>query len=577
MPINSNNLKLLFDLNVLSSLTSFKCPIRVIHSASSPEPRHSLTPPTSTTSTHYDPLSLLVQHILEFYSIKMTTEPPYKEIARRKRAQRDALIPPEWRLKSLPSPTTTNFLSIPQTCGILTSRELQITSNYDAVALSQALLARKFTAVEVTTAFCKRAAVAQQLTNCLTEIFFNDAIERAKYLDAEFSKNGKPVGPFHGLPISLKDSFKVTGYDSTIGISALAFKPATSNSLLVDILLEAGAVIYCKTATPQMMLALDTDNNVFGRTLNPLNTKLTSGGSSGGESPLIALRGSILGVGTDVGGSIRIPAMCCGLYGIKPSFQRVPYVGQEGGADREAEREIGTPASAGPIATSIRDCEFFLKVVSEAKPWEKDPSLVFGNWECQGMIGGKPLFGVLRTDAQTTPLPPVAKVLQESVDKLRKAGYEVVEISAPELSKAHQVFNAFGGIDGGNSYFDALEKTSEPAAAWLAPRMKRKPRFNLQDLLNVQKRKVDLQTKMLEVWKDERGRVIDAIICPVAPHPVPQIDKWNGLSYTAGWVVMDYPCGSLPVGKVTADDLDIEIAENGSGHILDKLNRGLCK
>jgi len=269
--------------------------------------------------------------------------------------------------------------------------------------------------------------------------------------------------------------------------------------------------------------------------------------------------------------------MCCGLYGIKPSFQRVPYVGQEGGTDREGEREIGTPASAGPIATSIRDCEFFLKVVSEARPWEKDPSLVFGDWESQGTIGKKPLFGVLRTDGQTTPLPPVARALQETTDKLRKAGYEVVEVSAPDLPKAHQVFNAFGGIDGGNSYFDALEKTSEPPAAWLATRMKRKPRFNLQDLLAVQKRKVELQTKMLEVWKYERGRTIDAIICPVAPHPVPQIDKWNGLSYTAGWVVMDYPCGSLPVGKVTAGDLTAEITEKGSEHVLDRLNGKLCK
>lgn len=98
-------------------------------------------------------------------------------------------------------------------------------------------------------------------------------------------------------------------------------------------LLDLGAVLYCKTNLPQTIMTGDSDNNVFGRTLNPRNTALTAGGSTGGEGALLALRGSILGVGTDVGGSIRVPSVCNGIYGLRPSLgigvSPLPIVGRQ--------------------------------------------------------------------------------------------------------------------------------------------------------------------------------------------------------------------------------------------------------
>jgi amidase len=196
----------------------------------------------------------------------------------------------------------------------------------------------------------------------LTEIFFQDALKRAEELDAHLDAKKPPLGPLHGVPVSLKDTFKVKGYDASIGLAALCFQPATENSTLVDILLSSGAVLYCKTNIPQTLMALDSHNNVFGRTLNPLNIAITPGGSSGGEGALLGLRGSILGVGTDVGGSIRIPAMCNGTYGMKPSWERVPYAGQEGGM-LPGTTKVGLPASAGPLAHSVRDIELFFRAV----------------------------------------------------------------------------------------------------------------------------------------------------------------------------------------------------------------------
>lgn len=505
----------------------------------------------------------------------MAEEAPYKTIARRKQDERQSRIPKEWLLKSLPSPSILDVRSIPQTCGILTAKELEITEKHDATSLAEAIRSGIFTAEAVTLAFCKRAAIAQQVCNCLTEIFFDDAIKRAKYLDKEFARTGKTLGPLHGVPVSLKDSFKVKGYDASIGIASLAENPMKTNALLADILLDQGAVLYCKTNIPQTLMALDSDNQVFGRVLNPRNREVTAGGSSGGEGALVGMRGSILGVGTDVGGSIRIPAMCNGLYGIKPSGQRIPYVGQEGG-QREGTSKVGLPASAGPITTSMRDCELFLKTVSNSKPWERDPYIAYGLWEEQGTVGKRPLIGVIRRDGVIDPLPPVSKVLDETVQTLRRSNIEVVEIDAPAFQKCQSLANKFFGIDGGNFMFDLLEKTGEPLTKWLSTRLRRGSKISLEKLIEFHAMKIEVETEMLKIWTDPKsGKKVDAIICPVAPHPVPPIDRWNGVSYTSTFVLLDYPAGTLPVRDFQESDLQDDLPDGKPIGSWDKVNREL--
>jgi len=507
----------------------------------------------------------------------MATEAPYKSVARRKQAERQSRIPKQWLLSSLPSQTTLDVRSIPRTCGVLTSQEIEITENYDATSLAQAIRSRALTAEVVTVAFCKRAAIAQQVCNCLTEIFFLDAIERAKFLDAEYSKTGKVLGPLHGVPVSLKDTFKVKGYDASIGIACLAENPATENSLLVDILLQQGAVIYCKTGIPQTLMALDSDNNLFGRVLNPRNKNVTAGGSSGGEGALIGMRGSILGIGTDVGGSIRIPAMCNGLYGIKPSAQRVPFVGQEGGS-RNGASSIGLPPSAGPIATSVRDCELLLRTISDSRPWEVDPNVTYGLWNEQGGLRKQPLIGVIRKDGVVDPLPPISVVLDETVLALRRSGIEVIEIDAPVFKKCQSLANKFFGIDGGNHMFDLLEKTGEPLISWLSTRLRRGTNMSLENLMDFHAQKTEVETEMLKIWKDPKtGRSIDAIILPVAPHPVPPIDKWNGVGYTSSFVLLDYPAATLPVRDFKPSDMEGELSSDNSLGSWNKANRELCE
>lgn len=179
----------------------------------------------------------------------------------------------------------------------------------------------------------------------------------------------------------------------------------------------------------------DSHNNIFGRTLNPRNKFLTSGGSTGGEGALLALRGSILGVGTDIGGSIRVPSVCNGLYGFRPSVGLIPHGGV---------RDLTPPGSdivkstAGPMATSLRDCEMFLRVILEAEAWRYDSSAIAVPWF--GVEARKKSrIGVAMNDGMFTPTPPVIRGLTEAVDRLRgNDGVEVIPVDLPDVKLHYQ-------------------------------------------------------------------------------------------------------------------------------------------
>ena len=530
----------------------------------------------------------------------------WQDIALRKQRERQERIPSAWLLPSSytgDSSVRLSVLDVPRQCGLLSQDELRITEQHDATSLVENLAAGKLKSVDVVSAFAKRAAIAQQLVNCLTEIFFDDAIARAKWLDEQLQKTGKPVGPLHGLPISLKDTFRVKGYDASIGVAAFCFQPAKVNSALVDLLLELGAVLFCKTNVPLTMMALDSHNNVFGRTLNPANLALTAGGSTGGEGALVSMRGSPLGIGTDVGGSIRVPSMCNGLVGVKPSHGRTPYAGQEGGAPPGSSK-IAIEATAGPIAHSVRDCELLLRVVGESRPWLLDPDCIPQTWEQQTSLTvhgspsrrSEPLrVGILRTDGHTTPLPPIQRLLDEVAKTLKSPllpswdAIEVFDVSIGSLgAQILKVANGIFSIDGSNNWFDHLEATGEPLSPWLQSRIRRRPTKSVQEIKKLQDQRTDLQTRLLDLWKESGGfwstkdsqakkgsRTIDVVICPVAPHPVPPIDRWNTANYTSAFNLLDYPAGVLPIRPVHESDLKVELPKEQPLNGWDKTNRGL--
>ncbi|KAL5363152.1 amidase signature domain-containing protein [Aspergillus floccosus] len=527
------------------------------------------------------------------------SQPEYLGIAQRKRAQLDSSIPTEWRLPAHLIPSSMRFpagpgphhqanrgvnvMDIPRKSGLLTQKELSITENWDVRGLLNQMHEGALSAENVVRAFSKRAAIAHQVTHCLTEPLFSSAIQRAQYLDSVLHRTGKPVGPLHGLPVSVKDCFRIKGVDACIGLTALVSKPSTFHAQLVKMLLALGAVIVAKTNVSQAMATPDSYNHVFGRTLNPLNHQLTVGGSSGGEAALVAMHGSMVGFGTDIGGSIRVPAMCTGLYGFKPSTGRIPFGGVVTAQPPSLGR-VSLQGVAGSLARSVADLGAVLaEIVPMAERFGED--CIPGRWESEPPLVRDSQMreltvGVLRTDGLVTPLPPIARVLDEVADSLRRTpGVRVVDVPAPPaLRKCQGIAGRLMGADGGKSLLDLLESKSEPLVPWLQSRMKRRDALSLAQLVQLQEERSDIQRELLGIWTmDGDGtKPIDAIITPVAPHPVPEIDRFNAIGYTASFVLLDYPAGTIPVRHCTESDLNCDDAM-GSAVLgsWDRVNREL--
>ncbi|KAM3413498.1 Acetamidase [Cercospora zeina] len=489
----------------------------------------------------------------------MTGGIDYLAIAKQKREQRASRIPEEWKL-SEGTQFPNNVLNVPTTCGLLTTRELEITGEHDGLGIVQKIRDRTYTAEEVTRAFCKRAAIAQQLTNCLTEIFFDDAIERAKELDREQKANPEtPLRPLHGLPISLKDSFRIPGRDSSVGLVCFANSPDSTYSPLPQLLLDLGAVLYCKTNVPQTMMTADSDNNVFGRTVNPVNAKLTAGGSTGGEGALIAMRGSVLGIGTDVAGSIRIPSVCNGIYGLRTSAGMVAYAGQRSPAPPGM---AGLAAVAGPMATSLRSCEYLMKVMTEAEPWKYDHGCLHIPWRNSERV--KPSrIGVVLDDGAFTPWPPVRRTMNESVAKLERAGIEIVYLSLPDVREAIEVTHRYFALDGCKFIQARLKEGGEPEVESVkGVNLAAIPAASLEDLFELNFARGRIQQAYHSLWLANR---LDGLLIPGASTTATPHDTWGPITYTALWNFLDYPTVILPTGRVTSTDAadDVSNAKYG--------------
>jgi amidase len=222
-------------------------------------------------------------------------------------------------------------------------------------------------------------------------------------------------------------------------------KPAEDNSALAAMLIDLGAVLYCKTNLPQSIMTGDSDNNIFGRTLNPRNKLLTAGGSTGGEGALLALRGSILGVGTDIGGSIRVPSVCNGIYGFRPSVGLVPHGRVR---DLTPPGTDGVRSTAGPMSTSLRDCSLFLKSILQADTWMYDSTSISIPW-----MDLKPRhklrIGVALNDGMYTPSPPIRRGLKQAVDLLRADNdIQIVPVNLPDVKLHYQDLISYFSLSG---------------------------------------------------------------------------------------------------------------------------------
>ncbi|KII87664.1 hypothetical protein PLICRDRAFT_699214 [Plicaturopsis crispa FD-325 SS-3] len=489
--------------------------------------------------------------------------------ATRRRKQLES-IPSEWIVQTPEDPLSGNVMDVPISSGLLSPREIEITETTDVGILLEKLASAEWSSVEVTTAFYKRAIIAHQLTNCLTEIFVERALKRAREMDDHLKTTGSVVGPLHGLPVSLKDQFTMKGLETIMGYAAWIGNYAESDCVLVETLYELGAVPFVRTNVPQTLMWGETHNNVFGRTTNPYNRYLTPGGSSGGEGALVAMKGSPLGVGTDIGGSLRIPSAFCGLYTLRPSYGRFPY----SGAANALEGQESISSVLGPMTNSLSGLKVFTKAIFDTKPWLKDPLVINKEWsqkeyELINHGGGKQLcFAIMWDNGVIVPHPPLRRAMEMTKKALERAGHKVIDWECHRHLEIYKNAETIFVADGGHDYGLECRKSGEPLIETMLPEVNAHPTAldkplvkhltgepyarSAWELWQLQKEKRELRKSHLDHWqatvsRTGTGRPVDAIISPAVPYTAVPHGLNTDAFYTTLCNAMDYTTSVFPV------------------------------
>jgi amidase len=421
-----------------------------------------------------------------------------------------------------------------QTDRLQLSRRYLSVEEYQIVELNcwqlvEMLSTRKLSAATVIEAYCHSATVAHQLTNCLSDLLYHEAITTAKRLDEHFRQTGKPVGPLHGLPISVKDNIHVKGTDSCLGVVSLVDIIDNEDSTIVSKIRKLGGIPFCKTIASAATMSVDCESNVFGRTLHPGNTTFIPGSSSGGEASLISLHGSCLGIGTDLGGSIRFPASFQGLYGLKPAAGVIDF---QGCTDLVTIIPL-ILSTVGPMARDPYDLELFMRAVS-AEPGISPVSTLMGPKR----------IAILRDNNVKSISNSILTALDRVQEVLEANGWTVIDWDAHTL---HGVANDLIGkafvTHGYTNITRALSASDEPPP----PRLKEflsGPRSN--DLTSLYDLLAKCKDQLMQKFKHYD---VEYLISPVATDigfAFGSPGSSDG-SYTCIWNLCNLPTGIFPV------------------------------
>jgi fatty acid amide hydrolase len=452
----------------------------------------------------------------------------------------------------------------------LTAREL-------ASSLSRGDLSSE----EIVTALFERSDAVDPKLNAFVHRFKERALEEARTKDAERAR-GEAEGPLHGLPVSVKENVDTKGVPSTLGLKARLGRAATSDAVTVRVAREAGAIVIGKTNVPQTLLSpFETTNHIWGPTNNPWSLEHGSGGSSGGEGVAIASGQSALGIGTDIGGSIRFPAGFCGIAGLKPTAHRWSNVGSRTAI---AGQEI-IRSQIGPMARTAADVAFLLRALDSPKHAEHDPAVApLSVGDPAEVDLDKLRIGYYDDDRFFYPAASVRRAVREAVEHLRDAGAEVVPFEPPSTAENVYIFFAALSSDGGATLDEALDGEPIIEPLTLVRRVGTMPanlrrvaaraahvlgeervarlldvigKKGVDDLWKITAQRTELQLGEQRAWNEAR---IDALVCPLHPTPpVPQgmsKDFTLAFCYAARYNVLNLPAGVVPVTRVRADETE---------------------
>jgi Asp-tRNA(Asn)/Glu-tRNA(Gln) amidotransferase A subunit family amidase len=422
-----------------------------------------------------------------------------------------------------------------------------------AVSMAEQIRQKTLSPVELVEAHLQRIERLNPELNAFVQVDMEGARRQAHAAEIAVSRK-QNLGPLHGVPVSIKSSIEVAGLRCEAGTKLRAGYVAQQDAPLVSRLRHAGAIILGTTNCAELLVAWETDNLLYGRTNNPWDLSRTPGGSSGGEAAAIASGCSAGGVGSDGGGSIRVPAHFSGICGLKPTPGRVPATGHF----PKSVGPSGLIGVVGPMARTVSDLKLLFETMQGAD--EGDPSAAPVGVRWPGKNGlNRVRIGYFEDDDRTPVTPETRAAVRAAANALRCAGFQV-ECFRPEgLELARQLWWKFFGIAGGmllGSLIGGHESDLSPIlkefVSWVAAE---RPHTG---------------ESLLDAWiqRDEvRGRVLaqmreyPVLLCPVASIPafkhgerswkidsqtVQYLDAW---SYTEWFNLLGMPAAVVPVGR----------------------------
>ena len=303
-----------------------------------------------------------------------------------------------------------------------------------ATELARLIADRKVSSVEVVEAHLHRIEAVNPKVNAIVRVLADEARAGAALADQAVAR-GDRLGPLHGVPFTVKENIDVAGLPTTWGVPALSGAVVPMDAPVVQRMREAGAIPIGRTNLPDMGLRVTTDSSLHGITRNPWNPLRTTAGSSGGEAAALATGMSPIGLGNDLGGSLRNPANACGIASIRPSAGRVPDAGFVPREDYLMAVQLMNVQ--GPMARRIDDVRLGLQVLMGAHP--RDP------WSFTAPLNGPAPNGPIRVAVVTAPPggtcdPTVSATVRRAADALANAGYEVVDACPPRYEEVAAIW-----------------------------------------------------------------------------------------------------------------------------------------
>jgi Asp-tRNA(Asn)/Glu-tRNA(Gln) amidotransferase A subunit family amidase len=412
---------------------------------------------------------------------------------------------------------------------------------------------KKLSPVELVEAHLAKIERLNPKLNAFVQVDSESVRREAHNAESSLAR-GDHAGPLHGVPICIKSSIDVTGMKIESGTRLRAGMVAANDAPLVERLRKAGAIVLGVTNTPELLMAWETDNLLYGRTNNPWDLERTAGGSSGGEAAAIAAGMSAGGVGSDGGGSIRVPAHFCGICGLKPTPGRIPSTGHfpaSGGP-------FAWLGVVGPMARNIADLTLLFEVMQGPDDGDTCAAPVPVRWP-----GSKDVrqlkIGYFEDDGRTPVIPEIRQAVQKAAEALRHAGFQVEAFRPKGLDEARVLWKKFfvkvGGMLIGPMFRDREHECS-PMMRQFLEWSAAEPELTGDSLLEAWFRRDTLRSEFLAQMRE-----FPILLCPPAAIPafhhgertwtieretVHYLDAW---SYTEWFNLLGNPAAVVPVSQ----------------------------